>query len=279
MTEAFIERECGIQVRKWRESRGELTHQPSRRLHGTRAIFEQKHRAAAISSGGSMSFLGSHFPPPGPLRASSSLLSLHGLRKSKMPFYSQNKKGSNSGSFGQDIVQRQPLGGGTSAVASKPPVPSAANAGAGGRPPVPHGTSPLATTSSTTTPLAPTAHASSAQMLQPLPKVSSEHITPTIPSPTANNAPLPPCPGTAKTAVEEDGKKKKKTKEDKKREKEEEKQKSREKKEKEKTEKERLKKEKAEQEKKREKGGKKKDKGGGAETEEKNGAAAAKDLA
>ncbi len=216
----LIERECGIQVRKWRESRGELTHQPSRRLHGTRAIFEQKHRAAAISSGGSMSFLGSHIPPPGPLRVSSSLLSLHGLRKSKLPFYSQNKKGSNSGSFGQDIVQRQPLGGGTSAVASKPPVPSAANAGAGGRPPVPHGTSPLATTSSTTTPPAPTAHASSAQMLQPLPKVSSEHITPTIPSPTANNAPLPPCPGTAKRPVEEDGKKKKKTKEDKKREKE-----------------------------------------------------------
>lgn len=112
-----------------------------------------------------------------------------------------------------------------------------------------------------------------------MPKVISEHITPTIPSPTANNAPLPPCPGTAKTAVEEDVKKKKKTKEDKKREREEEKQKSREKKEKEKTEKERLKKEKAEQEKKKEKGGKKKDKGGEVETEEKNGAAAAKDLA
>ncbi|XP_016302445.1 TBC1 domain family member 10B-like [Sinocyclocheilus anshuiensis] len=123
-------------------------------------------------------------------------------------------------------------------------------------------------------------HASSAQMLQPSPKVVSEHITPTIPSPTANNAPLPPCPETAKTAVEEDGKKKKKTKEDKKREKEEEKQKSQEKKEKEKTDKERMKKkEKAEKEKKKEKGGKKKDKGGGGETEEKNGATAAKDLA
>ncbi|XP_026064236.1 TBC1 domain family member 10A-like [Carassius auratus] len=281
VTEALIERECGIQVRKWRESRGELTHQPGRRLHGTRAIFEQKHRAAAISSGGSLSFLASHIPPPGPLRASSSLLSLPGLRKSKMPFPSQNKKGSTSGSFGQDIVPLQPLGGGTSAVASKPPVPSASNAGAGGKPPAPHGPSPLATTSSTTTPPAPTAHASSTQMHQLSPKVVSEHITPTIPSPTANNAPLPPCPETAKTAVEEDGKKKKKTKEDKKREKEEEKQKSREKKEKEKTEKERLKKEKekAEKEKKKEKGGKKKDKGGGGETEEKNGAAAAKDLA
>ncbi|KAK2916384.1 hypothetical protein Q8A67_000758 [Cirrhinus molitorella] len=282
VTEALIERECGIQVRKWRESRGELTHQPGRRLHGTRAIFEQKHRAAAISSGGSLSFLGSHIPPPGPLRASSSLLSLPGLRKSKMPFHSQNKKGSTSGSFGQDIVPLQPLGGGASAVASKPPMPSVSNAGASGRPPVPHGPSPLATTSSTTTPPAPTAHASSAPMLQPSPKVVSEHITPTIPSPTANNAPLPPCPETAKTAVEEDGKKKKKTKEDKKREKEEEKQKSKEKKEKEKTEKERLKKEKekSEKEKKKEKGGKKKDKGGGGgETEEKNGAAAAKDSA
>uniref|UniRef100_A0A673MH06 TBC1 domain family member 10A-like n=1 Tax=Sinocyclocheilus rhinocerous TaxID=307959 RepID=A0A673MH06_9TELE len=281
VTEALIERECRIQVRKWRESRGELTHQPGRRLHGTRAIFEQKHRAAAISSGGSLLFLGGHVPPPGPLRASSSLLSLSGLRKSKMPFHSQNKKGSTSGSLGQDIVPLQPLGGGISAVASKPPVPSASNAGAGGRPPVPHGPSLLATTSSTTTPPAPTAHASSTHMLQPSPKVVSEHITPTIPSPTANNAPLPPCPETAKTAVEEDGKKKKKTKEDKKREKEEGKQKSQEKKEKEKTEKERMKKkEKAEKEKKKEKGGKKKDKGGGGETEEKNGAAAAaKDLA
>ncbi|RXN33666.1 TBC1 domain family member 10A-like protein [Labeo rohita] len=276
VTEALIERECGIQVRKWRESRGELTHQPGRRLHGTRAIFEQKHRAAAISSGGSLSFLASHIPPPGPLRASSSLLSLPGLRKSKTPFHSQNKKGSTSGSFGQDIVPLQPLSGGTtSAVASKPPISSASNAGASGRPPAPHGPSPLATASSTTTPPAPTAHASSATMLQPSPKVVSEHITPTIPSPTANNAPLPPCPETSK--VEEDGKKKKKTKEDKKREKEEEKQKSREKKEKEKTEKERLKKEKekAEKEKKKEKGGKKKDK----DTEEKNGAAAAKDSA
>lgn len=287
MTEALIERECTIQVRKWRESRGELTHQPGRRLHGTRAVFEQKHRAAAISSGGSLSFL--HIPAPGPLRASSSLLSLPGLRKSKSPFYSQSKKA-------QDDVPLQPLGGGIGAVTtqsssatsssagtthSKPPISPPHNAGM--RPQVPHGPSPLASTSVSTAP-APTAHVSSAQMLLPSPKVVSEHITPTIPSPTANNAPLPPCPETSKpsTAVasDEDGKKKKKTKEDKKREKEEEKQKLRERKEKEKTEKERLKKEKekAEKEKKKEKGGKKKDKGGGG-TEEKNGAAAAKDQA
>uniref|UniRef100_A0A4W6CJ24 TBC1 domain family, member 10b n=1 Tax=Lates calcarifer TaxID=8187 RepID=A0A4W6CJ24_LATCA len=61
--ESLIERECGIQVRKWRESRGELTHQPGRRLHGTRAIYEYKRRAASISSGGSFSFLGSPGPP------------------------------------------------------------------------------------------------------------------------------------------------------------------------------------------------------------------------
>uniref|UniRef100_A0A4W6CF17 TBC1 domain family, member 10b n=1 Tax=Lates calcarifer TaxID=8187 RepID=A0A4W6CF17_LATCA len=63
VTESLIERECGIQVRKWRESRGELTHQPGRRLHGTRAIYEYKRRAASISSGGSFSFLGSPGPP------------------------------------------------------------------------------------------------------------------------------------------------------------------------------------------------------------------------
>lgn len=289
VTEALIERECTIQVRKWRESRGELTHQPGRRLHGTRAIFEQKHRAAAISSGGSLSFLASHVPAPGPLRASSSLLSLPGLRKSKAPFYSQSKKG-------QDDVPLQPLGGGIGVVTtqsssatsssagtthSKPPISPPHNAGAGVRPQVLHGPSPLASTSVTVAP-APTAHVSSAHMLQPSPKVVSEHITPTIPSPTANNAPLPPCPETSKPstagAAEEDGKKKKKSKEGKKREKEEEKLKLREKKEKEKTEKERLKKEKekAEKEKKKDKGGKKKDRGG---TEEKNGAAAAKDQA
>ncbi|KAA0705653.1 TBC1 domain family member 10B [Triplophysa tibetana] len=288
VTEALIERECTIQVRKWRESRGELTHQPGRRLHGTRAIFEQKHRAAAISSGGSLSFLSSHIPAPGPLRASSSLLSLAGLRKSKAPFYSQNKKG-------QDDVPLQTRGGGIGAVTtqsssysagtthSKPPISPPHNSGAGMRPQVPHGPSPLASTSVAMAP-APTAHVSSAQMLQPSPKVVSEYITPTIPSPTANNAPLPPCPETVKPstsgASEEDGKKKKKSKEDKKREKDEEKLKLREKKEKEKTEKERLKKEKekAEKEKKKEKVGKKRDKGGGG-TEEKNGAAAATDQA
>ncbi|TRY98220.1 hypothetical protein DNTS_035191 [Danionella cerebrum] len=266
VTEALIERESSVQVRKWRESRGELTHQPARRLHGTRAIFEQKHRAAAMSSGGSMSFLGSPVPPPGPLRASSSLLSLPGLRKSKASLQPQNRKGSAAGSLGQNSVPVQPLGRSTSQVTSKPPVPPAS--GASGRLPASHGPSPLATTTAT----------SSGHLLQPSPKVVSEQITPTIPSPTANNAPLPPCTELPKTTNQEDGKKKKKSKEDKKREKEGEKQKLREKKEMEKNEKERLKKEKEKAEREKKKASKKKDKGSGAETE-KNGAAAAKDLA
>uniref|UniRef100_A0A8C6TBB0 TBC1 domain family, member 10b n=1 Tax=Neogobius melanostomus TaxID=47308 RepID=A0A8C6TBB0_9GOBI len=51
VTEALIERECGVQVRKWRESRGELSHQPGRRLHGTRHIYEHKRRATSLASG------------------------------------------------------------------------------------------------------------------------------------------------------------------------------------------------------------------------------------
>ncbi|KAI4887708.1 hypothetical protein NFI96_025029 [Prochilodus magdalenae] len=292
VTEALIERECSIQVRKWRESRGELTHQPGRRLHGTRAISEQKRRAASISSGGSLSFLGSSVPPPGPLRASSSLLSLPGFRKSKTPF-SHVKKGSFSGVSGQEAFSLQGFGGGATATspplpgASRPPAPPAAPAAAAGgstaRPLVYHGPSPLATKPAPEAsapqpgPAESTqAHTSTPNTLQPVPKVVSEQVTPTIPSPTANNAPLPPC------TTEEEGKKKKKSKEDKKKEKEEEKQRSREKKDREKAEKERAKKEKekAEKEKKKEKGGKKKDKDrGAAEPEEKNGAAAAKDAA
>lgn len=300
VTEALIERESSIQVRKWRESRGELTHQPGRRLHGTRSIHELKRRAASISSGGSMSFLGSSVPPPGPLRASSSLLSLPGFRKSKTPF-SQAKKGSFSGASGQEAFSLQ--GGGMSTVASpplpgasRPPLTATAPPGSGvtARPLVQHGPSPLATKPGAAMAQAPApgtssgapapqpvpaasthAHTPTPNTLQPAPKVVSEQVTPTIPSPMAVNAPLPPC------TVEDEGKKKKRSKEDKKKEKEEEKLKLKEKKEREKAEKERAKKEKdrSEKEKKKEKGGKKKDKekGGGMEPEEKNGAAAAKD--
>lgn len=304
VTEALIERECSIQVRKWRESRGELTHQPGRRLHGTRAIYEYKRRASAISSGGSFSFLGSPIPPPGPLRASSSLLSLPGFRKSKAPFHSQHKKGSFSGPSGIEGLPPHSPPAVTSSPsrgpAHKPPIPP----GAGQKAPAPHIQSPLvasSTASSSENPQAPEGTSAPGQVaalastqstppppntLAPSPKIVSEKITPTIPSPTANNAPLPPCPDSKKEAApsadattgEDEGKKKKKSKEDKKKEKEDEKKKIKEKKEKEKAEKERLRKEKERLEKEKKKGGKKKDKGGG-EAEDKNGAAAAKDSA
>lgn len=273
MTEALIERECSIQVRKWRESRGELTHQPVRRLHGTRDIHEHKRRASAISSGGSFSFLGS-IPPPGPLRASSSLLSLPGFRKSKTPFRSQ-KKGSFSGASGMEAMQRQN-------PSHKPPMSSGSVARA------PASQSPLVGSgpAQTSAQSQPGASASAPVHHTPpntlSPKVTSEQITPTIPSPTANNTPLPPFPdggrGGAATGGEDD-RKKKRSKEDKKKEKEEEKRKEKEKK-KDKADKESQKKEKerAEKEKKKEKGGKKKDRGGG-EAEEKNGATAPRDSA
>uniref|UniRef100_A0A674N4K9 TBC1 domain family, member 10b n=1 Tax=Takifugu rubripes TaxID=31033 RepID=A0A674N4K9_TAKRU len=290
VTEALIERECTVQVRKWRESRGELTHQPGRRLHGTRAVYECKRRAAAISSGGSFSFLGSSVPPPGPLRSSSSLLSLPGFRKSKAPFLIQ-KKSSFSGPSGMEARMQQSPPAMTPNQArgpgQKPPIPPAA----GQRAPAPQ--SPLIWTAAAPSqgPPAPAegqpAAAAPAGALSPSPKIVSEQITPTIPSPTANNAPLPPLPHPERDAApvadapagEEEGKKKKKSKEDKKKEKEDDKKKLKEKKEKEKAEKERLKKEKERLEKEKKKGGKKKDKGGGGETEDKNGAAAAKESA
>ncbi|XP_015414877.1 PREDICTED: TBC1 domain family member 10B isoform X2 [Myotis davidii] len=62
VTEALIERENTAQLKKWRETRGELQYRPSRRLHGSRAIHEERRRQQ---------------PPLGP---SSSLLSLHSLK-------------------------------------------------------------------------------------------------------------------------------------------------------------------------------------------------------
>ena len=62
MTEALIERENSAQLKKWQETRGELQYRPSRRLHGSRAIHEERRRQQ---------------PPLGP---SSSLLSLPGLK-------------------------------------------------------------------------------------------------------------------------------------------------------------------------------------------------------
>ncbi|XP_066485051.1 TBC1 domain family member 10B [Tiliqua scincoides] len=63
VTEALIERENATQLKKWRETRGELQYKPSRRLHGSRAIREECHRMNP------------------PLTASASLLSLTGLKQ------------------------------------------------------------------------------------------------------------------------------------------------------------------------------------------------------
>lgn len=63
VTEALIERENATQLKKWRETRGELQYKPSRRLHGSRAIHEESHRMNP------------------PLTASASLLSLTGLKQ------------------------------------------------------------------------------------------------------------------------------------------------------------------------------------------------------
>lgn len=63
VTEALIERENATQLKKWRETRGELQYKPSRRLHGSRAIQEERHRMNP------------------PLTASASLLSLTGLKQ------------------------------------------------------------------------------------------------------------------------------------------------------------------------------------------------------
>ncbi|XP_057673750.1 TBC1 domain family member 10A-like isoform X2 [Corythoichthys intestinalis] len=275
VTEALIERECTIQMRKWRESRGELTHQSGRRLHGTRAIYEQKRRATAISSGGSFSFLASSVPPPGPLRASSSLLSLPGFRKSRTPFHSQAKKGSFSGpSFSEGTRPQSPPG----AAGQKPPIPPGVAQRA------PQVQSPLVGAGPRGCQNAPTPNT-----LSPSPRIVSEQITPAIPSPTANNAPLMPGadvnkkgvsespPATPPPVVEEDGRRKKKSKEDKKKEREDEKKRLKEKKEKDKAEKERLKKEKERLEKEKKKAGKKKDKVAVSlgPDHDKNGAAAA----
>lgn len=292
VTEALIERECSVQVRKWRESRGELMHQPARRFHGTRAIYEYKRRAASISSGGSLSFLGSPIPPPGPLRASSSLLSLPGFRKSKAPFQTQAKKSSFSSVSGTEAPPPQsPPASSSRGPAQKPPLPPAQ------KPATPHVQSPLVggaagppqeprqAAEGASAPSQPPPPAAPPSTLSPAPVIVSEQITPSIPSPTANNAPLQPRPDTPKEAAptapassEDDGKKKKKkkSKEDKKKEKEDEKKKVKEKKEKEKVEKERAKREKEKLEKERR--GKKKDKGGG-EAEDTSGAAAAKESA
>ncbi|KAI1896383.1 hypothetical protein AGOR_G00094220 [Albula goreensis] len=286
VTEAIIERENTIQVRKWRESRGELTHQPGRRLHGARAIHEMKLRSASSNSRGSFSFLGGAAPSPGPLRASSSLLSLPGFRKSKASVKSQAKKGSFSGSSTSDPAPVQSLQGPSSTVSPSHKPSSSGGPGAHSelQPQSARGPPFRAPQDPAQHPAAPPVQdqaATPAHSMEPPQNLTPSHTisSKTIPKQSTTNKP----PATSTTALsasmdrgagaaqggEEDGKKLKKSKEEKKREKEEEKQRAREQKEREKAEKERQKKEK-----KREKGGKKKDKGGSTEPEEKNGAKA-----
>ncbi|CAL8266286.1 unnamed protein product [Gadus morhua 'NCC'] len=230
VTESLIERECTVQVRKWRESRGELTHQPGRRLNGTRAIHEQKRRASSISSGGSFSFLGGGgTPAPGPLRASSSLLSLPGFRRSKAPFHALVKKASFSGPSGADAMPptQRPLAAAASPVrgpAHKPPLPGAAPRAAaaphvqsplvltvGSPAPAqqpPKQSSPVAPQEQLDPPAQPTSHNPPQQAaMQPpttlTPSPVVEQVTPSIPSPMAHNAPLMPGPQQEEAPVKE----------------------------------------------------------------------------
>ncbi|XP_006009092.2 TBC1 domain family member 10A [Latimeria chalumnae] len=50
VTEALIERENKIQLKKWRENRGELQHRPVRRLYGSRAVYEEGRRMNPLVS-------------------------------------------------------------------------------------------------------------------------------------------------------------------------------------------------------------------------------------
>ncbi|XP_039598582.1 TBC1 domain family member 10B-like [Polypterus senegalus] len=189
VTESVIERERVVQEKKWLESRGEFQLKRSRRLHGAHAIFEERQRSGS---------LGGY-----PLRTSSSMLSLPGLRRSKEDHWKQKS---------------EPYGSlrGISGTVS----PS-------------HSVSNLT--------VIPSAFSSSppkvSQNPTPSPQVVSEGLRPSLPSPMANNAPLVgslPADGVQNTT--------KKSKEERKKEKEREKQREKEEKEREKMEKEREKK-------------------------------------
>uniref|UniRef100_A0A8C3T7K7 TBC1 domain family member 10B n=1 Tax=Chelydra serpentina TaxID=8475 RepID=A0A8C3T7K7_CHESE len=95
VTEALIERENTTQLKKWRETRGELQYKPSRRLHGSRAIHEERHRMNPS------------------LTASASLLSLTGLKQ----------RATRGGSAGGSFSPAHPMG--SLAVSAAPP-PAAA---------------------------------------------------------------------------------------------------------------------------------------------------------
>ncbi|XP_023646829.1 uncharacterized protein [Paramormyrops kingsleyae] len=244
VTEALIEQECSIQVSNWRKSRGELSHNPSRRLHGARAIFEHKRRSTALHHRGSFSFLGGSAPSPGPLRASSSLLSLPSFRRSKASSKAQLLMGSVSVETASGPRLRFP-GQNSPQVASLRPH-SAENRLANSTEASTCGAS-LQSEACTSLP---------SHTLAPAPQSVQEPISPPGSSLTASSAsPLFIVAGERDSAGEDDGGKKKKNKEEKKKDKEEEKQRSREQKEKEKKGKQKKEKEKAEKEKKKDKSG------------------------
>ncbi|XP_003227751.2 TBC1 domain family member 10B [Anolis carolinensis] len=97
VTEALIERENATQLKKWRENRGELQYKPSRRLHGSRAIHEERHRMNP------------------PLSASASLLSLTGLKQ----------RVSLSGTSGPSFSPAHSVGGLAVSAAPTPAPPAA----------------------------------------------------------------------------------------------------------------------------------------------------------
>ncbi|XP_024072546.1 TBC1 domain family member 10B [Terrapene carolina triunguis] len=85
VTEALIERENATQLKKWRETRGELQYKPSRRLHGSRAIHEECHRMNP------------------PLTSSPSLLSLTGFKQ-------RAARGGSGASAGSNFSPAHPMG-------------------------------------------------------------------------------------------------------------------------------------------------------------------------
>ncbi|KAH1170563.1 hypothetical protein KIL84_006181 [Mauremys mutica] len=98
VTEALIERENATQLKKWRETRGELQYKPSRRLHGSRAIHEECHRMNP------------------PLTSSASLLSLTGFKQ-------RAARGGSGASTGGNFSPAHPMG---SLAVSAAPTPATA---------------------------------------------------------------------------------------------------------------------------------------------------------
>ncbi|KAM9305062.1 TBC1 domain family member 10B [Gastrophryne carolinensis] len=90
VTDALIERESNAQLRKWRENRGELQYRPSRRMHGSRQIYEEKLRLNPALSGSRLSLSSLRPPSPAPATKPESLVVSEGLRAA-LPSPTANK--------------------------------------------------------------------------------------------------------------------------------------------------------------------------------------------